>query len=114
VFLYEFKAKTTRKLINDEYWLVDENKIYIYFHGLHNIWSQEYRKTRGEEAFKEGSIRAYLKEESGFLEINAIKRIKGQLKKCIVFDYATASIDLKSLIDVDYQPVSELARKDLS
>lgn len=99
VFLDDLMAMKTRKLVSDDYWVVDEKKIYIYFHGLHNVWSQEFRKTRGEEAFKEGSIRAYLREEPGYLEANFYKKIKGQNKKCVVFDYESASRDLKNLVE---------------
>ena len=100
VFMDDLMAMKTRKLIDDNFWCVTGQKIYLYFHGLHQVWSQEFRKSRGEEAFKESSIRAYLKEEPGFLEINAPYRIKGQMKKCVVFDLARASEDIKNLVDV--------------
>ncbi len=116
VFLDDLMAMKTRRLVSDDYWAVEGDKIFIYFHGLHNVWSQEFRKTRGEEAFKEGSIRAYLREEPGYLESNFYKKIKGQNKKCVVFDYKEASKDLKNLVDQSVeeygQPVAH--RKDAS
>ena len=117
VFLDDLMAMKTRKLINDDYWVVDRDKIYIYFHGLHNVWSQEYRKTRGEEAFKEGSIRAYLREEAGYIENNKYKNIKGQNKKCIVFDFNKASADLVNLVSLDsneHEIEPETVRRDVN
>lgn len=99
VFLDDLAALKNRDLINDSYWLEAEGKVYLYFHGLHQVWSQEFRKTRGEEAFKEGSIRAYLKEEKGFIEANYYKRIKGQNKKCIVFDATKVSQEIRNLLE---------------
>lgn len=99
IFLDDLLALRTRKLIDDHYWCVSSNKIYLYFHGLHQIWSQEFRKSRGEEAFKEGSIRAYLKEEPGFLESSVQWRIRGDLKKCMVFSVEKASDDIRNLIE---------------
>lgn len=101
VFLDDLLALKTRKLIDDNYWSVGTDKIYIYFHGLCQVWAQEYRKTRGDEAFKEGSIRAYLKEENGFSG-SASYRIKGQMKKCIAFEISkVTNEDLKNLVDMD-------------
>lgn len=99
VFLEDLMALKTQKKISSDYWLVEDGKIYIYFHGLHQIWAEQFRKVRGEEAFKEGSIRAYLKEEPGFMLINQVKRINGQMKKCIVFDAPSTSDDLKNLVE---------------
>lgn len=99
VFLEDLGVLKTRKLIDENYWVVDNNKIYLYFHGLMQIWAQEFRKTRGEEAFKEGSIRAYLREEDGFLSANTPYRIKGQVKKCVVFDVLKCSEEIKRIVD---------------
>lgn len=109
MFLDDLMALKTRKLVDDQYWSVEGDKIYIYFHGLHGIWAENFRKVRGEEAFKEGSIRAYLKEESGFIEANALKWIKGQNKKCVVFDARLASSDLRNLVGWDVEPPHRVA-----
>jgi DNA primase len=100
VFFDDLLAMKTRGLIDEKYWKVEEGRIYLYFHGLHNIWSQEFRKGRGEEAFKEASIRAYLKEEPGFLEAGANTRIMGDMHKCVVFDYNRAPDAIKYLSDL--------------
>lgn len=107
VFLDDLSALKTRKLVDENYWHVADGKIYLYFHGLHQVWAQEFRKTRGEEAFKEGSIRAYLKEEKGYLDANVMQRIKGQPKRCVVFDYDAAPDEIKALIDTG-DPVGHL------
>jgi len=99
VFLDDLAVLKTRKLVDDNYWSIVGNNIYFYFHGLHQIWAQEFRKTRGEEAFKESSIRAYLREEAGYLDMNSPWRIKGQLKKCMVFNYDKASEEIKNLVE---------------
>lgn len=99
IFMDDLLALKTRRMVDDNYWLVDGNRIYVYFHGLHQVWSEQFRKSRGEESFKEASIRAYLKEEPGFLDVNVPYRIKGQVKKCIVFDYAKASDDIKGIVE---------------
>lgn len=101
IFLDDLMAMKTRGLIDDKYWLIEGNKIYLYFHGLHQIWAQEFRKSRGEESFKEGSIRSYLKEEKGYLESNCVKWIKGSNKKCIVFDFYEAPDTLKDLTEME-------------
>ncbi len=98
IFLEDLGAMKTRGLINDDYWHTTGGKVYLYFHGLHQIWSQEYRKSRGEESFKEGSIRAYLKEEKGFLFMNEAHRINGDLKKCVVFDASKCDETILNLV----------------
>lgn len=99
VFLDDLLVLKTRGLIDERYWSVSGGEIALYFHGLHQIWAQEFRKTRGEEAFKESSIRSYLKEEKGYLGINKPVRIAGALKKCIIFNAEQASDDIRGLIE---------------
>ena len=113
VFVEDLMALKTQKKINSDYWAIEDGKIFLYFHGIHQIWSEQYRKTRGEEAFKEGSIRAYLKEEPGYLEMNVAHRINGQMKKCIVFDFEEAPIDLKNLVDLAFDGANRDDRKDI-
>ena len=99
IFMDDLVSLKTRKLIDDNYWAVNNGRIFLYFHGICQIWAQEYRKSRGGEAFKEGSIRTYLKEEPGFLEANVTCRVRGQLKKCVTFDYAGCSAELRALVE---------------
>jgi hypothetical protein len=99
VFMDDLGVLKTRRLIDKSYWTISGDKVYLYFHGLHQLWAQEFRKTRGEEAFKEGSIRAYIKEEPGFIDMNVPYRIEGQMKKCVVFDLAKAPQEILNLID---------------
>lgn len=98
VFFEDLSALATRRVVGPDYWCVEDGKIYLYFHGLMQAWAEQYRKVRGEEAFKEASIRAYLKEEPGFIDSNFFKRINGVPKKCIVFDAAQASQGLLTLV----------------
>lgn len=99
IFYEDLVAMKTRGLIDGKYWDVNEGKIYLYFHGLYSLWSQEYRKTRGIEPFKAASIRDYLREEEGFLEPSKVWRISGQMKKCAVFDYAKAPDLVRALVE---------------
>jgi len=111
VFLDDLMALKTQKKIGSEYWTVDDGKIYLYFHGLHQVWAEQFKKVRGEEAFKEGSIRAYLKEEEGFVNVNFPKQIGQSVKKCIVFDYDSSPIDLQNLVSSDMS-AGELGRAE--
>lgn len=101
VFLEDLIAMKTRGIVNESYWDYEPQakKIYLYFHGLYSIWSQEYRKTRGVEPFKASSIRDYLKEEQGFLGLGEVWRISGTIKKCIVFDAEKAPEIIKHLVE---------------
>jgi hypothetical protein len=117
VFLDDLMAMKTRNIVGPAYWIVDVDKdnvkkIYLYFHGLHNVWSKEFKQIRGEEAFKEGSIRAYLREEPGFIEAARYKRIKNDNKKCIVFEYDKASEEMRNLVSeggdgIDHAAIGE-------
>ncbi|MFA5153607.1 MAG: DUF3854 domain-containing protein [Clostridia bacterium] len=97
VFLDDLIYLKTTKAINDEYWDVDGDKIYLYFHGLYNAWAKEYIKIRGEQAFKASSIRDYLKEETGYLDCHVNHRIGDGTKSCVVFDYDESPDNLKNL-----------------
>ena len=99
VFLEDLIYLRTVKQINDDYWEIEGDKIYLYFHGLYNIWAKEYAKIRGEQAFKASSIRDYLKEETGYLECGIDHRIKGHSKSCIIFDCEDAPKTLKNLVE---------------
>ena len=84
--------------LKDRHWLVEDNKIYLYFEGLYNIWAMDARK-RGIDPFKPSSVRGYFKEEDGFLEMSAKKRIGGFPRNCVVFDYDTCGETIKDLIE---------------
>ncbi len=100
VFLDDLAALKTQGKIDDKYWAVHNEKIYLYFHGLHQIWSEQFRKSRGDEAFKEASIRSYMKEEPGYSDINIKWNIKGQAKKCVVFRVKDAPDEIKELVGI--------------
>lgn len=99
VFLDDLISLKIRKQINDHYWMVWDGKIFIYFHGLYVAWSQDYRKTRGIEPFKESAIRDYLKEFDSYLEGGMLQRIGGVAVRCMVFDMETAPEQLKMLVE---------------
>lgn len=105
-FLDDLVAMRTRGLINHKYWLVDDTGIYLYFHGLYSAWSQEYRKTHGDNPFKASAIRDYLKEEDGFLALDARKRIDGIQQRCVQFDREKAPEAIRSLVDEEVAAVT--------
>lgn len=85
--------------LKSDYWTIDEGKIYLYLHGLYNIWAEDYRRRHGEPPFKESAIRDYLVDEQGFLEISVVKRISGPALRCVSFDHNTASERVMALVD---------------
>lgn len=99
VFLEDLLAMKSRKLISDDYWDALGSRAYIYFHGLHQIWAEQHKKSSGEEAFKESSIRAYFREEPGFMDMNFMKKIKGQARRCLVFDLRKCCREIRILVD---------------
>lgn len=98
VFFEDILAMKSRKLLQGAYWTVVGQKAYIYFHGIHQIWAEQYRKSRGEEAFKEQSIRAYLTEEPGFVSMHHLKKIDGEPRRCVVFDLTKCSPEIRILV----------------
>jgi hypothetical protein len=103
IFIEDLMVLKTKKLINDNYWVEEDGKIYLYFHGLYNTWAQDYRKTRGIEPFKSASIRDYLKEEPGFVGSNISHRINSEMKKCIVYQTDQAKEELINLVEKTYE-----------
>lgn len=96
-FLDELQAMLHSKKINDNYWTVEDGKIYFYFNALYLIWAESCTR-RGIDPFKSASIRDYFKDESGFLDAGALKRINGKACRCMVFDYESAPEKLKELV----------------
>jgi hypothetical protein len=88
-------------LLKDRYWIVDNGLIYIYFHGLYNLWAGEYRRVHGNEPFKASSIRDYLKEEAGFVDCDYMKKIGKFGRRCVVFNLHQASDNIKQLLEQD-------------
>ena len=97
MFLDDLLPLKINKKIKDDYWLQDNDRIYLYLHGLYNAWAEDYRKRKGEPPFKMSAIRDYLKDEPGFLETMTNKRIGQNVLSCCVFDYEIASERLKNL-----------------
>lgn len=99
IFLEDLIAMKSRKMVSEDYWETTSTRAYIYFHGLHQIWSEQHKKSSGDDAFKEASIRSYFREEPGFLSMNFLKKIKGQARRCLVFDLRTCSRQIQILVD---------------
>ena len=97
MFLDDLLPLKIKGRLKDGYWLQDNNRIYLYLHGLYNDWSEDYRKRRGEPPFKQSAIRDYLRDEPGFLETCVNKKIGDHIVSCVMFDYETSSERLKEL-----------------
>lgn len=67
IFFSDLHVLKMNKKIDDKYWNVSGEIVYLYFHGLYNVWAEDYRKRKGEPPFKASSVRDYLKEEKGFI-----------------------------------------------
>ncbi len=97
VFFSDLQVMAHKGELKDHYWTMEDGNIYLYFEALYNVWSADARK-RGYEPFKATSIRGYFKEEKGFMEMSALKRINGYLRRCIVMDMETCGAEIKDLV----------------
>lgn len=99
VFIKDLQVLAHKGELKDYYWLVEENRIYLYFEALYNIWSMDARK-RGYDPFKSASLRGYFKEEEGFISLSQKKRIGGFSRNCIVLDYEGCNEELRNLVEI--------------
>jgi type III secretion system FlhB-like substrate exporter len=97
-FLNDLQVLVHSGIIKDKYWVIEDSKVYLYFEGLYNIWATDARK-RGIDPFKAASVRGYFKEEEGFVEMSAKKRIGGFSRNCVVFHLETCSGEILDLIE---------------
>lgn len=81
-----------------DYVSFSEGKIYIYFHGIYNIWARDYQSRKREAPFKADAIRSYLKDEPGFLDSRYDWRINGNKFKVVVFSADLAPDFIKDLV----------------
>lgn len=84
-----------------DYWDVSDGKIYLYFHGLYNIWAKDYQTRKREAPFKADAIRSYLKDEPGFVHASYPHRIKGAMCKCVMFVAGKAPDFIENLVTAD-------------
>jgi len=97
-FIKDLQVLVHSGMIKDEYWVIEDSKVYLYFEGLYNLWSADARK-RGIDPFKAASVRGYFKEEEGFIEMSGKKRIGGFPRRCVVFDLEACGETIRDLID---------------
>lgn len=86
------------KLGLKDYWDVAEEKIFIYFHGLYNVWARDYQSRKREAPFKAEAIRGYLKDEPGFVSNAVNHRFGEKTRSCVVFAVETAPSFIKDLV----------------
>ena len=100
IFFNDLQVLRLSGKVSDKFWDTRDGKIYLYFHGLYNIWADDYRKRKGEPPFKASSIRDYLKDEPGYIEAGVVHRIGSLLTKCATFHYDQAREELKNLVEM--------------
>lgn len=94
--------------LGENYWRIEDGRVYFYFQGLYNLWAEDYRRRKGEPPFNDISIRNYLKAENGWLQSGLSFRIGKSRRSCVVFDIEKAPEGLRNLIGAD-EILSELA-----
>ncbi len=98
-FITDLQVMTQRgEIKEDQYWKIEDGKVYLYFQGLFNIWASDCRK-RGIDPFKASSVRGYFKEEPGILDLNGRNRIGGFPRSCIILDYEACSEEIRDLVE---------------
>ncbi len=99
MFFEDLKALSfDRSMQLHHYWDVSNGKIFLYFHGLYNIYSRDYQSRRREAPFKAEAIRNYLKDEPGFVSVSYPHRLKDGTCKCVVFSEESAPDFIKDLV----------------
>lgn len=101
VFFDDLLFLKSAKKLEEGFVDYEDGKIYLYYHGLYNLWSAEYFKVRGEHGFKASAIRGYMKDEPGFLHTSVDHRMPptGANRSCLVFDHDTAPKQLQQLVE---------------
>lgn len=98
IFFEDVAHMLFKKEITNHYWIENDGKLSIYFHGLYNDWALSWRRRRGDNPFKRESIRSYLADEPGYLGQGINTRMAdGTVKSCVVFDIETAPDYIKQL-----------------
>ena len=100
-FLSDLQVLKLNKKVDDRYWDISGEIIYIYFHGLYNAWAEDYRRRKGEPPFKASSIRDYLKDEPGYLDRIECYRFKNNRSAGLAFDYNKAPEYLRQLVETN-------------
>ena len=73
--------------------------MYLYFHGLYNIYARDYQSRRREAPFKAEAIRNYLKDEPGFITVSQSHRLSNDgTCKCVVFTESAAPDFIRDLV----------------
>lgn len=99
ILLNDLLVLKTNKRIDERFWDVRDDKIYLYFYGLYNIWSEDFKKRRSDSSFKYSSVLSYLKEEPGYLEQIKSHRFGNVITSGVVFDFSTAPDIIRNLVE---------------
>ena len=111
IFIKDLQVMVHSGAIKDQYWLIEDDRVYLYFEALYNIWSADARK-RGIDPFKASSVRGYFKEEEGFIELSMRKQINGFWRRCIVLDFKTCNEEIKNLMEVKSLPAVTVSDRE--
>jgi hypothetical protein len=99
IFFNDLHVLKLNKKIDDRYWDVQDGVIYLYLHGLYNVWAEDYRKRKGEPPFKASSIRDYLKEESGYIGVEPVHQFGNMRTNGVSFLEEKAPMAILNLIE---------------
>lgn len=100
IFLSDLQVLKLNKKIDERYWDIQNGIIYLYLHGLYNVWAEDYRRRKGEPPFKASSIRDYLKDESGYIESIRHHWFGNMRTTGIAFNYDDAPDAIRDLTDM--------------
>lgn len=105
VFFADIQALSFDKALKLwEYWNVQDDKIFIYFHGIYNIWAKDYQSRNRETPFKAEAIRSYLKDEPGHVDSSWVHRLKAGRCRCVVFNLQESPDFIRDLADSGVTP----------
>ena len=99
-FLRDCAAMKFNNQIRETAWAEHDGILYIYFHGLYNLWARDC-KARGVDILKSGSLQGYMREEPGYIESRASFRFNGQVRTCISFVREKISPEMAELVEED-------------
>jgi hypothetical protein len=88
IFWNDVSVLIAESRISSNYWKFDNDKLYIWFQGFYNTWSEYYRRRTGENAFPKNTILDMIKEESYFRDNNKSTWLDGNNRKCLILDFS--------------------------
>ena len=86
VFLEDITVLISDGSIVPKHYLVESDRLYLWFSGIYNTWEKNYKQRKGEGPFGKSALMDYFREEPYYIDHNIQKRIGGTNRRCLVFD----------------------------